>query len=288
MTRELSVSSEMFPDMAELEIVQHGLDDYNVIYGAYPPATLGVFMRDTDGKVVGGAFGDLGWGWLYVDLMWVDPTRRRRHEGERLLTSLEQAALARGTARVYLATTSFQALPFYYYLGYRLFGVLEDRPPGYHYYYLSREITPRAGDWLPSVDYPPQADYEPLRQGLRQHATSRGVKVDAQRVVILLRDAARVVWGGLLGATYWGWLDIHTLWLDPSVRGLGYGAAMLRMAEKEALVRGCPHAVVDAAAFQSIGFFERQGYRAFATLDNRPAGHQTLFLRKALPTRRVP
>lgn len=277
-----SLKLEDIPAPEAVEVIHQGMDAHNAFYGCSPLTTLGAFLRGPDGTIMGGAFGDLGWGWLYVDLVWLDAALRRTGQGARVLASLEQGALARGISNIYLATTSFQALPFYYHQGYRLFGMMENRPPGYNYYYVKRTITPAAGDWLPCVDDPPRADFDALRQGLRLHAVSRGVKVDAARLVILLRDAANTVCGGLLAATYWGWLDLHTLWVAPELRGQGYGAAMLRLAEGEAVRRGCPFAVVDAAAFQSVAFFQRQGYLTFAFLEDRPPGFRTHFMRKHL------
>ena len=97
-----------------------------------------------------------------------------------------------------------------------------------------------------------------------------------------LEDAEGGLLGGLIAATYWGWLDIQVCWLAESVRGQGYGRRMLAMAEAEARRRSCPHAFVDVPGFQTVGFFEHLGYRTFGTLEDRPPGHRTHFMRKDL------
>jgi len=44
---------------------------------------------------------------------------------------MEHAAKERGCTAAYLTTFSFQARPFYESLGYEVFGILDDYPPGY-------------------------------------------------------------------------------------------------------------------------------------------------------------
>ncbi|MDX1992922.1 MAG: GNAT family N-acetyltransferase [bacterium] len=273
---------EAVPSVEDVKAVRHGLAEYNAAFDVAPMTELAVFVRDEQGAIRGGAYGELGWGWLYIDLVWLDEARRGKGEGAHLLNSIEQAAIERGVENIWLATTSFQALPFYHHQGYRLFGRLEHRPPGYHYYYLQNQPRPFIGDWLPAVESPAPEDFNVLRQGLRDHAIGKGVKVDAQRLALFLRDEQGVVRGGLLGATYWGWLDVRTFWIDPDWRGHGYGAAMLRLAESEAIGRKCPNVVMEVADFQTTQFFTYHGYTSFAALSDRPPGHKTLFLKKHL------
>jgi hypothetical protein len=52
----------------------------------------------------------------------------------------EQEARKNGAKNVYLDTFSFQALDFYQEHGYRVFGELEDFPPGHQRYYLRKEL----------------------------------------------------------------------------------------------------------------------------------------------------
>jgi GNAT superfamily N-acetyltransferase len=263
--------------------IQRGMDGYNRIHGYEPPDELAGFVRDEAGRVRGGVQGDLGGNWLYVDLLWLDETRRGSGDGRRLMAAIEAAAAARGAPNIYLATTSFQALDFYAHIGYTLFGQLADRPPGHAYYYLKKRVVVADSDpEIPITGDPDPEDVAAVREGLRQHSIGQGVKVDAQRLAVYARDEAGRTRGGLIAATYWGWLDLQLLWLDESVRGQGSGARMLALAEGAAVERGCPHVVLDVADFQSAGFFKAQGYTAFATLDDYPPPHTRHFLRKDL------
>lgn len=267
-------------------IVQRGLDTYNSAFGLEPITELSAFYRDAENQVRGGIYGEVYWHWLYIDLVWVDPAVQHQGHGERLMHSLEQEALSRGAGHAYLSTTSFQALPFYHQFGYELFGVLEDRPPGYNYYFLKRPIALirdlKDDDLLPTTEDPDPEDLKVIKQGLSNHNRSKGINPDGKRLGVYLRTDDHQVKGGIVGATYWGWLDIQMAWVDESLRGQGYGLKLLRMAEDEARLRGCANAFIDVADFQALGFFHRQGYVTFTRLEERPRGYTTHFLRKRL------
>ncbi|WP_236140497.1 GNAT family N-acetyltransferase [Nostoc sp. CMAA1605] len=104
---------------------------------AYP---LGVFMRDAQGEIVGGLVGKTHWGWLFVSHLWVAESLRGQGYGKQLLLKAEQAAKQRSCSHAYLDTFSFQALGFYQSLGYQIFGVLPDYPPGHERYFLQKQI----------------------------------------------------------------------------------------------------------------------------------------------------
>lgn len=99
---------------------------------------------------------------------------------------------------------------------------------------------------------------------------------------IFLRRDDGAVFGGLLGNTYWGWLHIRVLWIDDSMRGQGYGSRLIRLAEEEAILRGCHHAHLDTMSFQAQPFYEKLGYSEFGCLNNLPVDHKRIFLQKSL------
>jgi GNAT superfamily N-acetyltransferase len=263
-------------------VVQRGLDMYNAAHGFPPPTEIAAFLYAND-NIVGGVVGELSWGWLYVDLLWVDAGYRGYGNGADLMTSLEQEALRLGVPNIFLATTSFQAEPFYKRMGYEVFGTLENRPPGYEYFYLKKcDITFMPTD-IPIIHDPDPEHIHVVRMGLKGHSILQGVEADGRRLSVFLIDERNGdVLGGLIGATYWGWLDIQSVWIKDEFRGQDYGAQLLTFAEQESLARGCPHAFVDVASFQAVGFFDKQGYAPFGLLENRPPGHKTLFMRKDL------
>lgn len=97
---------------------------------------------------------------------------------------------------------------------------------------------------------------------------------------VLLRDGAGEIVGGLIASTYWGWLDLDTLWVAEGLRRHGYGRTLLRMAETEARARGCVHALLTTYSFQARGFYEKEGYRVVGELAGYPPGSTYYWMRK--------
>lgn len=130
------------PDASAVEAVRRGLMAFNDSQiGPSSHVPVGVFVRDPTGRVRGGATGYVGWGWLYVERLWVDGEFRGRHIGTELMMRLERLALDRGVNRFQVGTTSFQALGFYQKLGYDIFAELADHPPGHTDYFLKKIVS---------------------------------------------------------------------------------------------------------------------------------------------------
>ena len=92
-------------------------------------------------KVVrGGVIGATYWNWLYIDLMWLKEEFRGQGYGHQLLTLAEAEARNRGAKHAYLDTFSFQAPAFYQQHGYKVFGELQDFPPGHQRYFLTKAL----------------------------------------------------------------------------------------------------------------------------------------------------
>nr|WP_243436145.1 GNAT family N-acetyltransferase [Acanthopleuribacter pedis] len=96
----------------------------------------------------------------------------------------------------------------------------------------------------------------------------------------MLENAEGTVVGGFYGATYWQWLEIVALWVQPELRGRGYARELVLLGEKEAARRGCRGAFVDTFSFQARGFYEKLDYTVFGVLPNFPAQHERFYLRK--------
>jgi ribosomal protein S18 acetylase RimI-like enzyme len=167
-------------------------------------------------------------------------------------------------------------------VGYELFGVLEDRPPGHRYYYLKKSVTRTDGEQLPITINPKEDDVRLIVKGLRAHTLSNRLDMLSTKITLHLRDSQHTIVGGLLGSIYWGWLDLQTFWIDVSARDQGYGKQLLTMAEQITRENGSPHIFTDVVDLQNLPFFLKQGFKTFTTLSDRPLGHQTHFLRKDL------
>ena len=101
-------------------------------------------------------------------------------------------------------------------------------------------------------------------------------------LVLVIRDTAGILIGGLSGYTSFGWLFIELLVIPEPLRGQGLGRQMMAMVEDEARQRGCENAWLDTFEFQARGFYEKLGYTCFAELPDYPRGYARYFMRKSL------
>ena len=101
---------------------------------------LNLVERDENGNVIAGLLGGTYWGWMYVDILWVDERYRRQGIGTRLIKTAEEEALRRGCHHVHLDTMSWQAPLFYQKLGYTVIGILPDIPQGNQKVLLMKEL----------------------------------------------------------------------------------------------------------------------------------------------------
>jgi GNAT superfamily N-acetyltransferase len=121
-----------------------------------------------------------------------------------------------------------------------------------------------------------------VRAGLMAFNEAQVGPATVTPLALYVRDGAGETRGGLVGFLAWQWLTVDLLWLDESLRGQGYGAALLEQAESVARAAGCVAARLDTYEFQARPFYERQGYTVFAVLEGYPAGTRTYYLTKDL------
>lgn len=141
MEPEITVTDDPPPE-ARAAILS-GLVGFNQgLAGPSERRPLAVLLRDSGGDVLGGLIGATAWGWLSIELLYVPEALRGRNLGARLIGTAEEEALRRGCRQALVDTYSFQAPDFYQRLGYRVFGQLEDFPPGYRRYFLRKVLEP--------------------------------------------------------------------------------------------------------------------------------------------------
>ena len=98
---------------------------------------------------------------------------------------------------------------------------------------------------------------------------------------IVINSDGKVV-GGVIGATYWDWLNINLMWIEEDLRTLGFGKQLMGLAEEKARLRGAKHAYLDTFSFQAPNFYKKLGYEVFGELEDFPQGHQRYFMKKEL------
>ena len=100
-----------------------------------------IFLRDGEGRTVGGIAGDIFGGWIYISLLWVDEALRNQGYGTQLLKRLEAEAVQLNCKYAHLDTYSFEAKPFYERAGYEVFARLDEYPAGHTKYFLKKVLA---------------------------------------------------------------------------------------------------------------------------------------------------
>ena len=131
------------PTAEDVGVLSQGLHSFcDAIFGPTWVRSIAFFLRDGEGKIVGGVYGNYGsFGWAYVDTLWVSDEVRGLGFGSRLLDAIENEALKQNCTNVFLSTFSFQAPEFYKKLGYEVFGELKNFPEGHNRIFLSKDLS---------------------------------------------------------------------------------------------------------------------------------------------------
>lgn len=133
-----------------------------------------------------------------------------------------------------------------------------------------------------AIEPPDNAGMGAVAAQLVAYNASRAGGETPEYLFIAARDASGEIKGGLVGGTYLGWLSIQMLTLDESLRGQGHGSTLLKLAEEEAVRRGCPRVFLETLSFQALPFYEKHGYQVHSKLDGFPPGGARYALTKML------
>jgi GNAT superfamily N-acetyltransferase len=129
------------PPASAREAIVRPLLAFNASQAGEPNARpLALLIHDESGAIIGGLWGRTTWNWLFVELLFIPETLRGSGLGAELMQRAEDEARSRGCARAWLDTFSFQARGFYEKLGYKVFGSLNDYPPGHQRHFLQKSL----------------------------------------------------------------------------------------------------------------------------------------------------
>jgi GNAT superfamily N-acetyltransferase len=124
-----------------------------------------------------------------------------------------------------------------------------------------------------------------MNQVINALAAYNASKADGDMPVYLfitVRDDDEAIAGGLVAASYLGWLQVLAVWIADELRGQGYGTKLMQAAEDEAVSRGCPRIFLETLSFQALPFYEKRGYVIHSTLKDFPPGGARYALTKSL------
>jgi GNAT superfamily N-acetyltransferase len=134
-----SITVPQTPTEADFQTIFRALDQFNApMVGHAQFVPLAVLLHDDVGAVIGGLWGRTGYAWLSIQMLFVPAFMRGRGIGSALVRTAEIEARKRGCLGMLVDTFSFQAQPFYERLGFTVFGVQENFPPGYCCIYLRK------------------------------------------------------------------------------------------------------------------------------------------------------
>ena len=129
------------PTDADRAAIVAPLRAFNVAQAGDPGIEqLALLLEDDSGNTLGGLWGRIGYDWLFVEYLSVPEEHRTGGWGRKLMAEAEAIARARGLTGIWLDTYDWQARPFYEKLGFKLFGTIEDFPPGHERYFLKKKL----------------------------------------------------------------------------------------------------------------------------------------------------
>ena len=143
MAEPQSLIIETEPDPANVAFLEERLYEFNVqATGIADGKLFGIFLRATDGAVIGGAY---GWSWggtCHLRYLFIPAEMRGKGHGKRLMQAIEAEARARGCGQIVLETHDFQAPAFYRKLGFAVTGTVEGYPLGHSSMIMVNRLSP--------------------------------------------------------------------------------------------------------------------------------------------------
>ena len=132
---------ELQPHPADVAWLEEALYRHNVgQVGVADGTELALLVRDELGRIAAGAVGVAWAGGAELRILWVREDRRGAGLGRRLVVAFEDEARARGAAKVFLTTHSFQAPALYRRLGYEETGRWEGWPAGHEQIFFQKRL----------------------------------------------------------------------------------------------------------------------------------------------------
>jgi|SRR5579871_1233799 len=139
------------PSLDDIRVLEDRLYEFNMQATGHTDGELyGIFLRDANGAVIGGAD---GWTWgatCYVRHLYLPEAMRGQNLGTRLMDLIEQEARARGCALIVLESHDFQAPDFYRKRGFVATGSVEDYPRGHRNFTFVKKLR--------AIEQPPQPE----------------------------------------------------------------------------------------------------------------------------------
>ena len=280
--RRLELETE--PKPGDIQFLEQRIYEFNVqTTGIADGKLLASFLRDGEGRVLGGVF---GWTWgatCYVRYLFVPAETRNRGHGSRLMAIVEAEASARGCKQIVLETHDFQAPQFYCKLGFEVTGRVCDYPCGHQYltlvkrlgretgkeeaqaaFFRIRRALPGEAALLSRLCMRSKAHWGYDAQFLERASSSLQIDpaaIDAGRVFVATGAS-----GGVLGVVDCcalpepGAFDLMHLFIEPSSLRQGVGRALFEAACAWCVAQGGRRLLIQSDPNAAL-FYQRLGAR---------------------------
>ena len=130
-----------YPKSADTQVLCDGISDNAKIKKGHKPVSFfAFFIRDENGKIVGGCNGDILYGQLYVGQLWISENLRHQSYGTKLMHLAEDYAKKNGARFLSVNTMDFEALDFYKKLGFRVEFERHGFDKGSIFYFLRKDL----------------------------------------------------------------------------------------------------------------------------------------------------
>lgn len=100
-----------------------------------------------------------------------------------------------------------------------------------------------------------------------------------EEINLAIKNGEGQVIGGLLAVLCWNWVEVDILWIDESLRGMGYGTHLLRQIEKIAKEKKCTFIKLNTFSFQAPDFYRKNGYTEVAIFEDAPVGSSHFYFK---------
>lgn len=141
----MTMQIEMVENAGEQErlAILEPLLAYNVAQAGEPRLEkFALLVRDEQGgQILGGLYGKVSGGWLFIELLSVPEQARGQGVGSRLMRMAEELARKKECVGIWLDTFSFQAPAFYQKNGFTEFGRIADYPPGHQRHFFQKRLN---------------------------------------------------------------------------------------------------------------------------------------------------
>lgn len=264
----------------------------------YNKREFALTAKTKEGKLAGGILGYTNYNEGHVAMLAVNPECRVHGAGTTLLKNFETTVRTRYNCnRLALETFSWQARPFYERYGFKLFGVQKNQPIGHEKYFLERVWPAKQNKEEPTCylcatseliigEWDVDEATKLLSFWLDDDARRRKIKgvpqYDMTPFGLRVTDADGALVACCLYDTWWDELHVDKLVVAPDKQGKGIGSALLKKIEEIAREKKLQHLVADAMSWQAYPFYEKHGFKVFATQTDVPEGHSRLRLLRTL------